>query len=384
MNAPKDGHTRQENLQTQPLVRHRVFDNPDVITEAWYPVCPSSELRRGAARSFLITWQRIAVFRGEDGVARALDAFCPHMGADLGNGRVRGVELECYFHQWRFRGDGTLAGIRCAEDPPKGVCTAAYPVEEKYGLIWVWAGPEAAYPVPDLPGLEGEEVAFAHLGEVTLYAHHHVMMAGGIDLQHFAAVHDLDVDFELEVDEKAPGVCDFALRGELKSTGWRSALGRRLLGPKIGYDARFAGGSIVALTYGPSQRFGGTGFRLPPLHILWGCAAEQSGVSRVRIVLATKRREGLLGALASRALLLLTLLLLVVLRDDDVKAFPHMRFNTGRLIAADRSVARFVRWVDRLPLSRWSRPQPEATRLPIVRPDALRDVRLTASDDVPS
>lgn len=48
----------------------------------------------------------LAVFRDERGVAHALDAYCPHMGANLGaGGRVKGNCLECPFHAWRFRGD---------------------------------------------------------------------------------------------------------------------------------------------------------------------------------------------------------------------------------------------------------------------------------------
>src|SRR5690242_20421917 len=100
--APKDDHTRRENVGTQPLVEHPVFNNPEVMTEGWYPVCSSRALRSGKARSFLLGAQRLTLFRGQDGRARALDAFCPHMGADLGNGTVVGNELRCYFHQWQF------------------------------------------------------------------------------------------------------------------------------------------------------------------------------------------------------------------------------------------------------------------------------------------
>ena len=110
--APKDGKSRGENLGSQPLRRHPVFNNPEVVAEAWYPACRSSELLRGQTRSVKITNQRLALFRGEDGVARALDAFCPHMGADLANGRVQGQEIECYFHGWCFDGSGELKKIQ--------------------------------------------------------------------------------------------------------------------------------------------------------------------------------------------------------------------------------------------------------------------------------
>ena len=54
----------------------------------------------------MITGLNLAVFRGEDGRVHALDAYCPHMGANLGaGGRVVGNCVECPFHGWKFRGD---------------------------------------------------------------------------------------------------------------------------------------------------------------------------------------------------------------------------------------------------------------------------------------
>lgn len=351
--APRDGASRHENVHTQPRATHRVFDNPDVVTEAWYPVCHARELARGETTSVLLGRQRVVVFRGQDGIARALDAFCPHMGADLGNGRVVGDTVECYFHQWRFDGSGRLCAMRAAGELPSGVKNAAYPVEEKYGLVWVYSAETAPYPVPDCAGLEGQPVISWQLAMPTLFAHHHVMMAGGVDLQHFASVHDLDVSFELAVEAVRPEVADWKLTGRLPDAGWRARLGRWLLGERFSYVARFAGGSIVALTYGAGAQWRGTGRALSPLHILWGCVAEPSGVSRVRVILVSRARPGLWGALKSRLLLLGTAALLVVLRDDDVQAFPSMRFQAGRLVPADASVAKFIQWVNRLPISTW-------------------------------
>ena len=353
--APKDGHTRAENTKTQPLRQRRVFNNPEAITRSWYPVCPSSELPRGKAKSFKITFQRIVVFRGEDGVVRALDAFCPHMGADLGNGRVCGKEIECYFHQFRLDGSGSVTRARGVKNLKVAHKNRAYPVEEKYGFIWVFAGENPSHGVPEPPGLEGQEVTAWYVEGPLLYAHHHVMMAGGIDLLHFASVHGIDAEFEHEVVQHSSDVADWRVRGMLPTAGWRSKLGRKVLGPRFGYDARFAGGSIVSLTYGPDQRLGGDGPPLPPLHILWGCVAEESGVSRVHIFLITRKRKGLLGAFADRGVLALTVALLALLQDDDVKAFPHMRFNPQSLTAEDASVARLLRFIDGLPLSEWSR-----------------------------
>ena len=44
--AAKDGHTRRENVATQPLKEHRVFNNPDVVTEGGIPSARAASLSR--------------------------------------------------------------------------------------------------------------------------------------------------------------------------------------------------------------------------------------------------------------------------------------------------------------------------------------------------
>ena len=57
------------------------------------------------------------MFRGEDGKAYVLDAYCPHLGANLAvGGQVVGNCIECPFHGWRFNGnDGKCVKIPYAE-----------------------------------------------------------------------------------------------------------------------------------------------------------------------------------------------------------------------------------------------------------------------------
>ena len=59
----------------------------------------------------------LAVFRDENGEAHVLDAYCPHLGANIGiGGRVIGDCLQCPFHGWRFRGpDGRVTKIPYAD-----------------------------------------------------------------------------------------------------------------------------------------------------------------------------------------------------------------------------------------------------------------------------
>ncbi|HEY0225303.1 MAG TPA: Rieske 2Fe-2S domain-containing protein, partial [Mycobacterium sp.] len=41
-----------------------------------------------------------------EGNLNVLDAYCRHMGGDLSEGEVKGDEIACPFHDWRWGGDG--------------------------------------------------------------------------------------------------------------------------------------------------------------------------------------------------------------------------------------------------------------------------------------
>lgn len=354
--VPKTAESREENSVTQPLRSYQIFNNPLVVTEGWYPVLPSRKLKKKKAGSVKIGSQRVVVFRGEDGAVRALDAFCPHMGADLGRGEVVGNEIRCYFHRWKFNSQGELTDIPCQKKLPFNLKTLSYPVEEKYGFIWVYAGTSAPYPVPQPPSLEGEEVEGHFLLKAKLFVHHHVLMASAIDLQHFASVHDLQAEFQHNIVEKSADVFQWNVKGILSLQGLRSRAARWLLGPSFNYQALFAGGSIVSLTYGPNQTFRGkeNGKPLPSFHVMWGCRPEPDGLSEALVFVIQKKKTGVIAKVKSSMSFLFTVLLLAWLKDDDVKAFPRMRFQAQNLIPADASVARFIQVTEKLKRSFWS------------------------------
>ena len=357
--ANKDDHTRRENRWTQPLRQRRAFGRADVVTEGWYPACRSAALARKTARSVRIGGQRLALFRAEDGTVAALDAFCPHMGTDLGNGTVQGDTLRCALHGWRFSAAGHCVATGVDSRPPAAARVRAYPVHEAFGTVWVFAGETATHAFPTCPGLEDAEVAALRLGRTRLYAHHHAMMVGGIDLQHFKAVHGLDLRFSYESQEPVPGVLEFALEGAVPAEGWRGRLGTALVGDQFRYRLRVAGGSVAAISYGVDQRWRGTGRPLPALHVLWGCLPLDEGVSDVEVFLLAPRGPGVGAWLPWAARIAATLGLLAVLDDDDKRAFPHMRFDPQVLVPEDRAVVEMMQHLDALPRSPWSRAAPE-------------------------
>ena len=113
--------------------------------------CNSDELAIGEVRPARYFSRELAIWRGEDGKARVLDAYCRHFGAHMGyGGRVTGNDLECQFHAWTYDGTGAVTSIPYAKTIPpqakRANCVQSWPVVERNGFVWIWYHPEGAPP----------------------------------------------------------------------------------------------------------------------------------------------------------------------------------------------------------------------------------------------
>lgn len=91
------------------------------------------------------------LFRDSQGQAHCLSNTCVHRGGSLAHGKVRGDVVQCPYHGWEFTGSGRCTRIpslgKDARIPPRARVDA-YPVTERYGLVFVFLGdlPEAERP----------------------------------------------------------------------------------------------------------------------------------------------------------------------------------------------------------------------------------------------
>ena len=117
----------------------------------WYAAGWSRELSTPILRRKLLG-RELAIFRDSKGALAAIDACCPHRGADLGYGKLIDGELECPFHGWRFNGEGQCTAVpsQPKEDAiPPGAKAERYRIREQQGLLWIWMG--KSEPDPPLP-----------------------------------------------------------------------------------------------------------------------------------------------------------------------------------------------------------------------------------------
>ncbi len=134
----------------------------------WYPVSISTDLTDKPIKIRALG-QNLAIFRDSKGEAHCVSDICTHRAASLSMGKIKDDCLECPYHGWKFNGQG-----ECVAIPSMGVDAKiparshidAYPVVEKYGLIFAFLGdlPEDERPpIMDIPEYGDETWAAVHL-----------------------------------------------------------------------------------------------------------------------------------------------------------------------------------------------------------------------------
>jgi nitrite reductase/ring-hydroxylating ferredoxin subunit len=125
------------------------------VPVGWFDAGTADELRCGEVKSMRIFDRDLMLWRGADGTYHLQDAYCPHLGANIGaDGKVMGNEIVCPFHGWRFKGDGSVACVPYAPRAQPRAGLRTYPVREHYGVLMAWHHPAGLPPGFELPEIE--------------------------------------------------------------------------------------------------------------------------------------------------------------------------------------------------------------------------------------
>ncbi len=109
------------------------------LKNAWYVAAWDHELGRDPLAATIIE-ERIVLYRKTDGKPAALEDACPHRKLPLSMGRIKGDEIECGYHGLTFDSTGACTRAACVGRVPTTAHVRSYPIEERYGLLWVWMG----------------------------------------------------------------------------------------------------------------------------------------------------------------------------------------------------------------------------------------------------
>lgn len=171
-----------------------VGEVPPVYPNGWFGITESWQLKKCETQNVQALGLQLALFRDEHGEAHAIDAYCPHLGANFAaGGRVVGDCIECPFHGWQFRGsDGKCTKIPYTENIPDMAKVKSYNTLEKNGWIYLWYHAEGAEPYwspPDIEDIQSGQWTYGGRTEHYVNAHIEEVPENGADVQHLYNVH---------------------------------------------------------------------------------------------------------------------------------------------------------------------------------------------------
>lgn len=141
--------------------------------------------------------RELVAYRGADGAARVLDAYCPHLGAHMGcGGRIEGNAIRCPFHAWLYDGDsGECIEVPYAARIPARARVKSYATMEWAGLLLAWFPGEEedanARPrwIPELPACDEPDWTLHSMRQWRLRTHVQEIGENGLDVAHVGPVH---------------------------------------------------------------------------------------------------------------------------------------------------------------------------------------------------
>lgn len=303
------------------------------FAQCWYPIARSADVQRGAVVGCDFLDGRVVCFRGENGVATVLSAYCRHLGTDLAQGTVVGDELRCGFHYWCYGQSGECSSIPLSDRIPDDSSLFAYPTAESVGLIWAFNGEAPTYDVPRFPIGEPEDLALRtdDLGVLPFPTFMGTM--NSMDMQHLEVVHGVPNEVDLDTIE----IHDSGIRYDMV---WHDpGFGRveqhiedfginvvtvtgELAGVRVGM--LFAGLPVPGSS--PGGHTHGYNVVSVPTAAVQGVDAD---TVEQQLQMAFDYARGLIA--------------------DDERVLRGVHFRVDKLVPADRALARFFRYVDQFP-----------------------------------
>jgi phenylpropionate dioxygenase-like ring-hydroxylating dioxygenase large terminal subunit len=303
---------------------------------SWYLFCHSRQVRRGPfSKDFL--GKRLVAYRTAAGRVVVMDARCSHLGSDLGAGEVVNDQIRCPFHDWTYGADGRCTRIPAQSHIPPFARQTCYPAEERSGLVFVFNGSRALFPLPFFPGCEPQELIGSRPFGTLLDCPWYMAGANAFDLQHFRAAHDRRLQGDPIVDQPFP----FAFRASGTFAVAGSTLQDRL--------TRLFAGDVVTLgiiDWCGSISFATAEFARTSTYGLVAREPLHDGRVRVDVIVFARRSKGRLKELLWDPIhVMVRRYFIKKFLTADAMRLNGVRYNPGGMIEADSDMVEYFNWL---------------------------------------
>ncbi len=303
---------------------------PDGYDQNWYALGFSRELECGQVVGKDFLDGRVVLYRGEDGQARVLSAFCRHLGSDLSVGQVVGNDIRCAFHHWQYGADGRCTKIPASDRIPDQARLFKFPTAEKWGLIWAFNGPEPLFAVPSFVGFAESQLVFRTVQVADFPVEHWVPLTNSVDFQHLRVLHGLKVEYDPDDVKVTDHGLDYDVHFESPQFGAFDQHIHVSGTNTISLSGKMAGMDALSMF---------TGTDLPNGHTMgWVVTATSQAASD-----SEEERQVVEQRLAMMEAFFCGLI------EEDTPVINTIHFREGILLPADKALAKFLAYVRRYP-----------------------------------
>ena len=168
---------------------------PKRFARGWHCLGLASSFGDGKPHAIEAFGGKLVVWQDTKGELNVLDGYCRHMGGDLTQGSVKGDEIACPFHDWRWGGDGKCKAIPYARRVPLRARTQKYETAIVNDQLLIWHDTEGAVAdrdvlPPQLPGVGTDTYTDWAWNVVPIEGSHcRELIDNVVDMAHFYYVH---------------------------------------------------------------------------------------------------------------------------------------------------------------------------------------------------
>ena len=161
------------------------------LRNTWYVAALSPEVGR-VPKAIKVLGEAVVLYRTSNGTAVALEDACPHRKLPLSLGRIKGDAIECGYHGLTFDPFGKCIDAATQDKIPPFAKVRSYPVQDKYGLLWIWMGESSlaeTHPVFEMDNLGQLGWGLTQGDQLLVDCHYLWLVDNLLDPSHVAWVH---------------------------------------------------------------------------------------------------------------------------------------------------------------------------------------------------